>query len=41
MEFLIAIAACIAFPLIIGYAYGRNQEPPLIDPDFYAQFNDE
>lgn len=40
MEYLITIAACIAFPLAIGYIYGRNQEPPRIDPDFYTQFDD-
>ncbi len=27
---LIAIASCIVFPLVIGYAYGGNgYEPPL------------
>lgn len=41
MEYLIAIAACIGFPLLFGYINGRNQEPPLIDPDFYTQFNDQ
>ena len=35
MEYLIAIASSIVFPVLIGYAYGRNQEPPKIDPDFY------
>lgn len=40
MEYLIVIAACVVFPIAIGYIYGRNQTPPLIDPDFYTQFND-
>lgn len=35
MEYLFAATACIVFPLIIGYIYGRKQEPPKIDPDLY------
>lgn len=35
MELLIVLASCIVFPLVIGYAYGRNIEEPRIDPDFF------
>lgn len=41
MELLIVIASCFVFPLVIGYIYGRNQEPPAIDPDFYYVWNKE
>lgn len=38
MEFLIAIVAVVVFPIVIGWLYGRDQEEPRIDPDFYYQW---
>jgi hypothetical protein len=37
---LIVIACCIVFPVVIGYAYGRNQTKPIVDPDWYTEWND-